>query len=261
MNAIYEPQGRAQEYSLLAANLYTGCPHGCLYCYAPGALHRQRETFHADCGPRDGILEALSKDARNFRGDPRRVLLCFTCDPYPADLPVSHDVTRLAIQWLHRERLAVQVLTKGGTRACADFDLYGPNDAFATTLTWRTAEESLEMEPRAATPADRVAAIRTAKARGLQTWVSLEPVFEPTDALAWIDELQDCVDLFKVGTLNHSPLAKAIDWRAFGIAAVEKLAALGKAYWIKRDLAKHIADVPYRNTDTRTIRVPATPHV
>lgn len=261
MNAIYEPKGRAQEYSLLAANLYTGCPHGCLYCYAPGALHRRREDFHADCRPRDGILDALKKDAQRLRGDQRRILLCFTCDPYPADLPPMQDVTRLAIQRLHREHLAVQVLTKGGRRACTDFDIYGPDDAFATTLTWRTAEESLEMEPRAATPADRVKAIYEAHTRGLQTWVSLEPVFESADALAWIDEVADVVDLFKVGTLNHSPLAKDIDWRSFGIAAVEKLEALGKPYWIKHDLAKHLADVPYHNTDTRTIRVPATPHI
>ena len=36
MNAIYEPKGAAREYAELACNLYTGCNHGCLYCYAPG---------------------------------------------------------------------------------------------------------------------------------------------------------------------------------------------------------------------------------
>ena len=80
---IYEPTGRALEYSLLAANLYRGCPHGCRYCYAPGALHVSREAFHGAACPRPGMLEALQHDARKISGDQRRILLCFTCDPYP----------------------------------------------------------------------------------------------------------------------------------------------------------------------------------
>jgi len=254
MKVIYEPRGRAQEYSLLAANLYRGCTHGCMYCYAPGALHMARDAFHRCSGAREGVLDALRTDARALAGDRRRVLLCFTCDPYPADLDPSDNVTPMALSILRHQDLGFQVLTKGGTRACEDFDLYGPDDAFATTLTWRTSEESLEMEPRAAVPGDRVAAIRTAHERGIRTWVSLEPVFEPADALAWIEELADVVDLFKVGTLNHSPLAKDIDWRAFGIAAVELLEKLGRPYWIKHDLAKHIPDVSYHNTDSRTLQ-------
>ena len=31
---IYEPSGRAREYGELAVNIYTGCNHGCSYCYA-----------------------------------------------------------------------------------------------------------------------------------------------------------------------------------------------------------------------------------
>ena len=31
MSIIYEPRGKAREYSELAVNLYTGCSHGCRY--------------------------------------------------------------------------------------------------------------------------------------------------------------------------------------------------------------------------------------
>ena len=34
MRTIYEPQGRAREYSPLALNHYQGCDHACTYCYA-----------------------------------------------------------------------------------------------------------------------------------------------------------------------------------------------------------------------------------
>ena len=34
MSVIYEPKGKAREYSPLALNLYLECQHGCKYCYA-----------------------------------------------------------------------------------------------------------------------------------------------------------------------------------------------------------------------------------
>ena len=58
MKPIYEPKGKAKEYGDYALNIYTGCPHRCYYCFAPSVLHRDREKFHADVRPRDGIVEA-----------------------------------------------------------------------------------------------------------------------------------------------------------------------------------------------------------
>ncbi len=83
MKAIYAPTGLAREYALLAVNLFTGCAHGCLYCYADQRAMPSRE----------GVLEALEREAAalaNRRGlfdpPPGPVLLCFTlryfCDPY-----------------------------------------------------------------------------------------------------------------------------------------------------------------------------------
>ncbi|WP_278658789.1 hypothetical protein [Ruthenibacterium lactatiformans] len=55
---IYEPRGRAREYGELAVNIYTGCNHGCFYCYAPSVLHQCREKFE-EVQPRNGIVEAV----------------------------------------------------------------------------------------------------------------------------------------------------------------------------------------------------------
>lgn len=57
---IYEPRGRAREYGELAVNIYTGCNHGCSYCYAPAVLHRGREEF-AEVRPRPGIVEEVRR--------------------------------------------------------------------------------------------------------------------------------------------------------------------------------------------------------
>lgn len=151
MSVIYEPRGRAREYAALAANLYAGCEHGCVYCYAPSAVRRARDDFHGAVKPRKNILAGLEKDAERLAGSKDRVLLSFTTDPYQ---PIEEElgITREAIKILHRHGLHVEILTKGGTRAARDFDLLMPGDAFATTLTFLDEDKSREWEPKAALP-------------------------------------------------------------------------------------------------------------
>ena len=59
MNVIYEPKGRAREYSELACNLYRGCTHGCRYCYAPATMRTTGEKWHGKAEPRKGVLRLL----------------------------------------------------------------------------------------------------------------------------------------------------------------------------------------------------------
>jgi len=59
MKPIYKPKGAAAEYGDYAINIYTGCPHRCFYCFAPTVLRKDRETFHTDVRPREGIVEAV----------------------------------------------------------------------------------------------------------------------------------------------------------------------------------------------------------
>lgn len=251
MAAIYTPTGRAREYSLLACNLFTGCVHGCDYCYAPRTLHVTPEQFRANVKPKEGIIEKLRKDAEKLAGIDRRVLLCFTCDPYQPE-EIERGVTREALKILRQFDIPFQILTKGGMRAARDFDLYGPNDAFATTLTFESDEESLEYEPGAATPEERADAIRIAKGNGIITWVSLEPVLKPASSLLAINIFHEIVDLFKIGKLNYQKTD--INWRLFGQMAIDLCEHHGKPYYIKDDLAAYLEGVEYTNTDTRKIK-------
>jgi len=235
MTIIYEPRGRAREYAPLAVNLYSGCEHGCLYCYAPAALRRRPEEFHSPAVPRSNILERLRKEAERRQGPREQVLLCFTCDPYPPN-PETNRVTREAILILKAHGWPVEVLTKGGTRACRDFDILGPRDAFASTLTLLDPRQAAHWEPKAAEPGDRIDAIRKAHSAGIPTWVSLEPVIDPEQTLEIIRLTHEFVDLYKVGRLNYHPAAQAIDWAAFGHRAETLLRKLGKRYYLKDDL-------------------------
>jgi len=254
MSIIYRPTGRAAEYSHLAINHYDGCGHRCKYCYVAGMPQwRDRDFFAAEPCAREDVIERLEQEAPAFAGTDERVLLCFTCDPYQP-LDCSRHITREVIRILKRWQIPFQVLTKGGTRAAGDFDLYREGDAFATTMTRLHDTWSQYWEPFAALPANRIKAIELAKQLGIETWVSLEPVIDPGESLRIIERTHDCVDLYKIGKMNH--FASIIDWRWFGQEAIKTCNKFGKPYYIKDDLAQYLNGVPYENVDTRKIKRP-----
>jgi len=238
MSIIYEPKGKALEYAPLAANLYRGCSHGCVYCYAPSATYTTSEKFFSMARARENVIRLLRKDAEKLHGDPRNVLLCFTCDPYQP-LNDEHGLTRKAIQTINGEDIPVTILTKGGLRPCRDFDELSthPGNNFAVTLTTDDEMASLEWEPRAATPKDRIEGLRIAHESGITTWVSFEPVIDPEAVYRMIEATHGFVDLYKIGKLNYHPLAKQIDWITFREKAKAMLESIGKPYLIKKDLA------------------------
>lgn len=236
MPVIYEPKGKAREYSPLALNIYEGCSHGCIYCYARMIRKKKLEQFIYS-KPRVDILSKLENDLRKWKGPKEAVLLCFMCDPYQ---PIDADLklTRLAIKALNRHGFPVQILTKGGMRAARDFDILSRNQGnkFAVTLTTNDPAESRQWEPGATLPDERIESLKQAHEKGIETWVSFEPVFNPNAVYRLINATHSFVDLYKVGKLNYHSRAKEIDWRAFRIKTENLLNSLGKKYYIKDDL-------------------------
>ena len=238
MSIIYEPRGRAAEYSPLAANLYSGCSHGCLYCYAPSATYKRKESFHANPVPRNNVIVEMKKDLKKYRGDPRPILLCFTTDPYQP-IEETTKLTRLALELLIANGNSVSVLTKGGMRAARDFDLMkAGNVSFGSTLTCIDQSISTRWEPHAANPDNRISALKTAHEMGIKTWASIEPVIDPGAVYNLIRTTNGFVDLYKVGKLNYHPLAREIDWHTFRVNVESLLRSLGKSFYIKQDLQK-----------------------
>lgn len=237
LKPIYEPKGRAKEYCDLALNIYTGCNHGCKYCYAKKFYERYHpDGDFADVHPRDHILEATKKqlDTGNYAG--KTIHLCFSCDPYPAG--VNSAVTRAIMIAIKNAGANFSVLTKGGTDAIRDFDLYGPGDSFGSTLTFLRNLSSEAWEPRAKLPDSRVFALSLAHEKGIRTWASLEPVINVEETLDLIDWSQGAVDLYKVGMINYDPMNKEIDWKHFVERFISKMHLYSKEYYIKVDLLK-----------------------
>jgi DNA repair photolyase len=236
---VYETKGRAREYSELAANLYKGCEHGCIYCYAPLATFKKREEF---CIPtvRKNVLKQLELDVIELEkiGEKRPILLSFTTDPYQP-LDIEEELTRKAIKLFHAHSLNVEILTKGGKRSERDFDLLSKRpdlSSYGVTLVFTNEKQRELIEPKAAPTQERIESLKKAHEMGIFTFVSLEPVWYPDQTLELIDLTHEFVDLYKVGKLNYNKQQKEVDWNKFKRNVVDKLERYRKEFYIKKDL-------------------------
>jgi DNA repair photolyase len=233
---IYAPRGQAGEYAPLAVNPYRGCGHACAYCYVPKVLRMPRAEFNQGAAPRPGFLLALTRDAVKYQraGKRGQVMLSFTTDPYH---PADTSLTRATIETLQAHGLGICTLTKGGSRALRDLDLFRPErDAFASTLTTLDARFSAKWEPGAASPEDRLRTLAAFHQAGIFTWVSLEPTLNTEASIALVQATHRYVDLYKIGRANYLPMTKTTDWEEYTHRMIALCQALGVAHYIKKDL-------------------------
>lgn len=239
---IYEPKGAAKEYGDYALNIYTGCPHRCWYCFAPGVLHREKEKFHSHIEPRPGIVEETRKQLEKEHITGKLIHLCFTCDPYPTGY--DSTATREIIKLLKESGNHVQILTKGdGSR---DFDLLDGEDWYGITVSSFAQKDTMTEigimprcphEPRAINPYARIAAAEAARRKGIKTWISLEPVVD-ADVLETFACFATAFDKVKIGKLNYHP--SDINWKEFGCRAEALCKMLGVDYYIKDSLRREM---------------------
>lgn len=240
MKVVYEPKGRAKEYADLAFNTYLSCPHGCRYCYAPSAMHKTRDCFHSKattraCKAYADFAADCAEMERN--GDKRRIHLNFVSDPYPPEEKEFH-LTRRCIEEAAKHGIGVNVLTKGRYETVRpDFGLF--KDAgvhFGVTCCWTDDKLRKEWETNAAPVEERLRLLREAHEAGIFTWVSMEPVVVPAEALAFFAAAHPFVDLWKVGKLNYLAEANGVDWAAFRAEFVARADEVGAEYVLKKSL-------------------------
>lgn len=230
MKPIYVPKGKAKEYGDYALNIYTGCPHRCYYCFAPGVLHRDKEQFHSVVEPRSNIVEETRKQIEREHITGKLIHLCFTCDPYPTGYDSS--ATREIIKILKDSDNHVQILTKGdGSR---DFDLLDGEDWYGITLDGnRERKHDYDIAPLF-----RYERMIKAHKQGVKTWVSFEPVIDAENVLEMIQDVAPYVNKVKIGKLNYFP--SDINWKEFGCRAEALCKMLGVDYYIKDSLRKEM---------------------
>lgn len=246
MNVIYEPRGRAREYAPLACNLYMGCTHGCKYCYAPACMHKKPEAWHEAARARsENVLQLFQRDCRSLAksraaDDTRRVLFCFLSDPYQ---PLERELhlTRRGIEIAAQLGVKVDILTKGDTALIAeDLPLMLRADThLGITLSFINDASRAEWEPQASSVQSRLATLQKAHDLGIYTWVSMEPVIIPQEALEVVKTAHPYVDFWKVGKLNHNKaVEQSVNWPRFRDDITSLLDSVSAKYYIKDDLRK-----------------------
>lgn len=164
-------------------NVYRGCEHGCIYCFA-----RPSHAFH-DLSPgldfetklfakpdAATLLRAeLSKPG--YRATP--VAMGTNTDPYQ---PIEGDwrLTRACIQVLAECDHPLTITTKSD-RVLRDLDLLAPMAAkglaaVMLSITSLDSKVARTLEPRAPHPGKRLAAVERLSAAGVPVFVSIAPV-------------------------------------------------------------------------------------
>lgn len=237
MSLIYEPQGKAREYSPLALNLYMGCTHGCKYCYVPRCCHKESESYWQKPDPRKAVYQ-LEKELQKNRPT-KQVLFSFIGDPY-TEATDENKITRFALETLLKYKVPVAILTKGGKRCLKDLDIfkkYGEHIQVGATLTFDNDKDSLEWECGGATPDERLETLKILHENGIRTFASFEPVIIPEQSLSLMKKSLEFIDVYKVGKLNnYRGLDKTIDWTDFLEKTVDILRDAKKQFYIKHDL-------------------------
>jgi len=234
MSVIYEPSGKAREYSELACNIYTGCSHKCRYCYCPAILRKSLDEWSAVPGPRKDIVRQFEREARKMVGDKREILFSFMCDPFQNEeaAAMMGEIMDIAEEC----RLKIKILTKNPKLTESRWEQMRRNKWWlGSTICFLSEKMREEWEPGAPTIRSRVGAIKRAHDFGIKTWLSIEPVIDPVQALCVMEALKGHVDKWKVGKLNHDkPTEERVDWSEFLDRA--RVALKGEDVYWKKDL-------------------------
>jgi DNA repair photolyase len=153
----------------LSLNPYTGCPHGCLYCYASSYIPR-----FAECRPKVDLLKRLARESSKIRPD-TLVAMSNSSDPYPP-LEKELRLTRGSLRILKERGLYVQVVTKSHLVA-QDAELLADMLA-CVAITVTTLQDSIcrRLEPGAPLPAKRLAAMAELAERGVAVSARIDPI-------------------------------------------------------------------------------------
>lgn len=237
MSMIYEPKGKAREYSPYALNLYLSCTHKCKYCYAPKCRYQTEEQYFVSPFPRKDIIEQLEGELKK-ESPKQQILLSFIGDVY-CDTQDDNKTTREALELLLKYKAPVAILTKN-KKCLKDLDLFkafGEHIQVGMTLTFDNDKDSLEWESGASTPQERLDTLMTLHENGVRTFASFEPVIIPSQSLNLMGRGLGFIDTYKVGKLNnYRGLDKEIDWTDFLERTVKLLRDNNKAFYIKHDL-------------------------
>jgi DNA repair photolyase len=164
-------------------NPYRGCEHGCIYCYARPTHcylgHSAGLDFETKLYAKVNAAEVLERELAHPRYEAKFLALGAVTDPYQ---PIEREyrVTRAVLEVLDRTCHPVGIITKSAL-VLRDIDILARMAQrnlvkVAISVTTLDRATARKMEPRAATPPRRLAALQALSAAGVPVAVMVAPI-------------------------------------------------------------------------------------
>lgn len=180
-------------------NCYTGCLHGCVYCYA---RFMRRFSGHLEAWGKFldikiNAPELLRKEVR--RKPVGRVMMSSVCDGWqPCEK--RYSLSRQCLGILLDAGFSVGILTKSKL-VTRDFDILAAHNNCSVGCTLTTTDENLrfKLEPGASPTWERIKALEEAASKGIKISAFLGP-FMP-----YLSDTDEALDSL-IGAVAHLPL-------------------------------------------------------
>lgn len=211
---IYQPKGKAREYSPWACNLYNGCTNRCDYCYnrhcqAKALLGKDDVTLKESLGDRAQAYAIFCKELEKYRFDiisaDKGLFFNFVSDPC---LPETIELNMDCISYAVTRGVKCVILTKKadwvskidfGLAPSVHKILFENRGKISVGFTLTGCDEQ---EPGASTNLERINAMRLLQTSGFGTWASIEPVIDVDKSFDMIVKSWNFCDHYKIGLLS-----------------------------------------------------------
>ena len=214
-------------------NPYTGCSHGCRYCYAAfmKRFTGHREPWGEFVDIKVNAPELLAKEiGRKRRG---RVWVSGVCDPYQA-AEKKYRLTRRCLEVLLEHQWPVSVQTKSSL-VLRDIDILKQFKDIEVGFTVTTADEKIRklFEPGASSIRERIRALDALHTAGIRTYAMIAPILPGAEGL--IGKLPGKVDHILIDRLNYAYANRVyrennLEWARADSFFAEKAEALRQAF-------------------------------
>ena len=182
-------------------NPYTGCQHGCSYCYA---RFMKRVTGHRE--PWGGFVDVKINAPDLLRVEIQkkkrgRVWVSGVCDPYQP-LEAQYRLTRQCLEILVRHEWPVIIQTRSPL-VLRDVDIFRDARDVEVGLSVTTADDRIRklFEPDAPPIPDRIRALEELHNAGIRTYAMIAPVLPGADGLAGF--LKGKIDYVLIDRMNY----------------------------------------------------------
>jgi DNA repair photolyase len=152
------------KYSL---NPYTGCSHGCIYCYITSYIPN---AFN--CRPKKNLLNRVEKDLKKI--DKKVISISNSSDPYPP-MEKKMKLTRGVLSLLCNQQHPTLIVTKSDI-VVRDMDILSEMPSAVMFTITTLGDTYKKLEPKAPPPQKRLEALYKLREEGIPAGIRLDPL-------------------------------------------------------------------------------------